>query len=514
MASQTPNSPAPKIVKKDGAEKKGNRNTFVYVGTIIILIITVVAFVFVPSTGGGSAGKNMEFGSYDGKTIAYTQNSYFAKQVELVNNAAKQQGLNDQNYQLFAYQVWRQAFERTVAHIAILDAVDKAGAHVSESFLDSKMLENEAFQDNGQFSARVYRDTPMSTKISIRDGLREDGLSSIYTNDVMSVSPSSKEVAFIKDMAKDTRTIEYAVLPLSSYPDTEVMAWAQANSGLFRRVKLSRFTAVKEADATKYLKQIRGGAAFEETAKAHSTDSYADKGGAMGLHYFYEVQADFANKADAEKLATLKAGEYSTVLKTLAGSWVFYKADDSAFPAELTDPTVLKDARDYMLRFERGKVEDWVTAQAASISNAGAGFDQACKKASLAVATAGPFPLNYGDIDFSAYGQRIPLLRRVNTQATAELAQASTSDAFLTAAFSLAPGSVSKPLVLGDSVIVMKIKEASAATDEEVASISLYYPYFYQQKTSNELSDVFLKSPLLKDNFMTVFFKYFAPKQS
>lgn len=519
MASQTPNNNAPKIVKKEGAEgsKKGGRNnTFVYIGTIIILIITVVAFVFVPSTGGGASNSGLHFGSYDGKSIDYTQGSYFAKMVQKYNDAMKQQGVNEQNYQLFAYQVYRQAFESTVAHVAIIDSVKKAGFRVTDSYLDSKMAENAAFQENGKFSPRIYRETSMSSKIAIRDELREDLYTSEYTDDIYSLAPSTKEIAFVKEMAKNTRSIEYALLPLSNYPDSEVSAWASSNGDLFRRLKLSRISLAKQADAEKFLKEVKSDAkSFEDVAKANSTDSYASEGGAMGLRYFYEIKGDLEKKEDAEKLAALKQGEYSPVFKTLSGSYVFYRADAALIQADLADAAILKDARNYMLRYERGKLEDWVMAQGTTLSNApAASFVAEAKKLSLPTASAGPFPLNYGDIDFAAYGQRIPLMQKVNASSAPELATASTSEPFLTAVFSLAPGSVSKPMVLGDAVIVFRVKEAGAASDEEVSSLSLYYPYFYQQKTSAELSEIFLKSPLLKDNFMTVFFKYFQPKQS
>jgi hypothetical protein len=167
-----------------------------------------------------------------------------------------------------------------------------------------------------------------------------------------------------------------------------------------------------------------------------------------------------------------------------------------------------------MLRFDRGILEDWASSQAATLSSTpAADFEKACKAAGLEVKESGPFPLNFGDIDFVAYGQRIPLMRKIDSATAPELVGASGNEAFLTAVFSLAPGSVSKPIVLGDNIVVVKVKEAGSASDEDVASLPLYYPYFFQQKTSYEMSDIFLKSPLLKDNFMNVFFKYFMPKQ-
>lgn len=520
MASQTPSTPQNKPVKKDSeTSRKGNKSTFQYIGIIVILVITVVAFVFVPSTAGGSSSTNMQFGSFDGQAITYTQNTnnYFAKQVQNYNEAMKQQGLNDQNYQFFAYQVWRQAFESTVTHVAMIDTVKKAGFGLSETFLDDKMAENAAFQENGKFSPRLYRETTMSAKLAVRDSIREDSYISQYTDDIYALKPSSKEIAFIKDIAKDLRTVEYAAVPLANYPDSEVSAWANNNGKLFRRLKLSRITlTTSEADAQKLLKQIKGDTlAFDEAAKSHSTDTYASQGGSMGLRYVYDIQSELDKKDDVEALAALKAGEVSAIYKTTTGSWAFFKAESAAIQADLADPAVLRDVRSYMLRSERGKLEDWAMAEAKLISTApAADFEALCKKKSLATASVGPFPLNYGDVDFAAYGQRIPLFKQVNTGSDPLLEQVSTNEAFLTAAFSLAPGSVSQPFVLGNSVLVIKVKEQSTATEDELATLSLYYPYFFQQKTTAEINELFLKSPLLKDNFSTMFFKYVMPKQS
>lgn len=513
MASQTPNSSAEQPVKKgskDKEPKRGIKNPFVYIGTIIILVITVVAFVFVPSVGGGSAaGQGLNFGSYAGQSITYAQGNYFAKQVSAVNDALRQQGLSEQNYQLYAYQVWRQAFERTVTHLGIIDSVRSAGGRVTDARLDERMAEDATFQENGKFSAKVYRETPLSEKLALRDSLKEDSLTQLYVEDIYSLQPSSAEVSFVKDMAKNVRSIDYAVFQLSSFPDSEVQSWLSANLPTFRRLKLSRIVTAKEADAQRLQKAVKAGSLnFEETAKKNSSDSFADKGGSMGSPYFYAVAADLGKKEDAEKIASLKKGEYSPVFKTVSGSYAFYRADDAAMAADPADPTLLSDARAYLMSSERGKVEDWALGQAKAFAASATGdFASACRKAGLAPKSAGPFPINYGDLTFSAYGQMIPLFGRMD--AAEELAAASSDEAFISAVFSAAPGTVSAPLVLGENVVVFKVKDASSAPDSDTAALALYYPYFYQQKVTGEIGDLFLKSPKLKDNFMKVFFKTF-----
>ena len=99
MASQT-NKPADNVEKKSEIAqkpKRGIKNPFVYGGTIVILIITIVAFVFIPSFGGSlTGGSNAPtFGSWDGKSITYTPSSYFASQIQQINDYLRQQGVSE-----------------------------------------------------------------------------------------------------------------------------------------------------------------------------------------------------------------------------------------------------------------------------------------------------------------------------------------------------------------------------------------------------------------------------------
>jgi peptidyl-prolyl cis-trans isomerase D len=516
MASQTPKAPA----KNEPREtKRGIKNPGIYAGTIVVLVIVVIAFVFMPMGGSGSSaisgsGRSLDFGSYAGRPIQYSQGSYMALQVRDLNDRMRQQGLNEENYQLFAYQVYRGAFERTLLRMAAIDAVKKAGGSVTEDWIDTKVAESPAFQENGKFAAQRYHDATLAEKLRARDQIRDDTLYQTYFGDLMSVTPSSKEIAFIKEMAKETRTVQYATYPLANFPDSEVAAWGKTHADLFRSLALSRVTLTSsEADAKKLLQNIADKkTTFEEAAKASSKDAYAQKGGAEGPKYFNELAKELVGKDDAAKLVALKTGELSPVFKTTAGAWAFFRADAEAVPADLSQAVVLASVRDYMNRNERGVIEDWAIAKSKELTAAGgAGFEAAAKKAGIAVRSAGPFPLNFGDISVSIYGQSTPLFKGVAPAGNPDLSGASTSEKFLTAAFSTAPNAVAEPLILGDNALVLKVKEAGSAKDSETGAISFYYPYFFQSRVSTEVRDLFMKSPQLRDNFGNIFFKYFQP---
>jgi hypothetical protein len=516
MASQTPKAPQ----KFDNREvKRGLKNPGIYAGSIIVLVIVIVTFVFMPiGTGASSSvignGRALRFGTYAGQPIEYSQGSYMAAQVRDLNDRLTQQGLTQENYQLFAYQVYRGAFERSVVRTAAINEVKRSGGSVTEDWLDGKVAENPAYQENGAFSAELYAAATLAEKLRVRDEIRDDTLYQTYFTDVLGVAPSSKEIDFVKGMAKETRTIEYAAFSLSDYPDAEIATWGKAHADLFRSLDLSRITiASSEADAKKLLKNITDKkTTFEDAAKASSKDSYAQKGGAEGPMAYHELSKELSGKDDGAKLLALKTGDLSTVFKTTAGTWVFFKANAAVSEADFSQATVLAAVREYMNGNERGVIEDWSIARAKALTSAGnAGFEAAAKKAGAAVKTLGPFPINYGSVSVSLYGQTMPIFKAVVPEGSTELAGAASNEKFLTTVFSQAPGSVADPLVLGDYVIVVKVKEAGAAKDDDLSGIGYYYPYFAQTKAQDEVRDLFVNSPELKDDFSSIFFKYFQP---
>lgn len=516
MATQTA-KPSPERPTRKDEPKKGIKNPVIYAGAVVLTVFVIVAFVFVPSGSVFEGGSTLEFGRWNGKPITYAPGNYLANQVQDINDTLRSQGLSEESFQFFAYQVWRGAFERSVVREAVLSSVRDAGGLVTAAWLDERMAELPEFSENGKFSTRKWREASAQRKAELRSSLRDDMLAQYYYQDLFAQAPSSKEVEFVKAMAKETRSVEYVVFPLSSYPDAEVLAWTKDNTALFRKAKLSRITlGADEKEAKDLIGRIQSDAvSFVEAAKANSKDSWADQGGDLGYRFFNDLVADLEKKEDAEAVFALEKGKLSAPLKTSGGSWAFFRMEESVLQADLADPGILAAARSYMERSERGKIEDWTMAKAKDFAAGAAGdFPKAAKAAGLEISSVGPFPLNYGDLSITAYGQTAPLFRSLNDGTKSELATASTNERFLTQVFSLAPGALSEPVLLKEEVMVLRVKEVGSALDEDLSSISLYYPFLFQQRLEGDLRDVFMKSPKLKDNFMDTYFKYFSPKQS
>ncbi|MHB0897364.1 MAG: SurA N-terminal domain-containing protein [Spirochaetales bacterium] len=517
MASQinNPDNADGKKVEKKAPSKRGVKNPFLYGGTIVILIITVIAFVFIPSVGGGlgSSSSAPKFGSWSGKPITYTPGSYFANQVAQINDYLKQQGLSEQNFQLYAYQVWRMAFQSTAIRIGIMDAVQKSGFKVTDKGLDEAMAENAAFQQDGKFSIEKYNAMSMSARLSLRSSTKEDLLVRRYYEDLYTIAPSTAEIDFVASMTKPQREISYAFIPLANFPAEEVVAWGNKNADLFRSLGVSRITVTSsESDAKKILQQVKENKlSFEDAAKSQSKDAYADKGGDAGNVLYYVFAEGFLAKDDAAKVAALKKGEISDVYKIADKAWAFFKVNTELSAPDFAKQATLDEVKAYLNDKERGTLESWAIAKANTVvgSADGAQFASAAKKAGLAVKSAGPFIINIGNPTFYAYNQQIPLMQTPFANSDPDLQAAEQDEAFMTELFSLPKGKVSKPLVVGNNVMIFSVTGDKEATADDTAMVKFAYPYFHQQTIDTQTRNTFLKSKQLKDEFNTTFFKIF-----
>jgi parvulin-like peptidyl-prolyl isomerase len=484
----------------------------IYVGTVIVLIIVVFAFVLAGpggpmSRGGGQGGPgNIVFGSYMGKDIAYYQGSYFAQERDRIANQMR--GNTSQNTLAVAQSVWYQAFINTAEHIAILTQAEQAGVRISEDAVDKALLAYPAYlDDNGRFSETRYSATSTSDRATTRKLTRESLESNVFVTDIITgVKTGTKEADFIKNMVKPERSFTFVTWPFSGFPTEEIRKYGEANKSRFMKIKVSRILVkASESQATEIRKKIAEKiSTFEELAKTYSKDGYADKGGDMGWRYAYDLEADFEAKDVAQKVLSLKAGELSDVLKGTFG-WMIYRCDSDATEPDFSNPSTLDDVKTYLTKYEKGKIEDYYNERAAQLSRRSAevGFDQAAREAGQKPVQTEAFPLNLGNV-FSF----VPL-RAIPDSATPT--NAVYSEDFFLRAFSLGKDQVSAPVVLDDQVIVMKLTGEKQLPDTTVNLLDSWIGYVANQSVQSDLAEVLMTPDKLKDNFAAAFSQNVMP---
>lgn len=491
--------------KQHGKEQAGKSrmNPWMYVFSVAILIIIVVTFVGGPLASGAGGGGSISFGSYDGEEISYVPGNYLSRQRDAIAEQVNDSG-NNTNLEWIAYQVWRSAFQNTVVHTAILKNAERSGVTIPDERIDQALTNYGGYQENGSFSAERYRETPNAEKASIRKFYREDLIHSQYLNDIIyGVKSSSAAEDFIRQMATPERSFQYLSIGYDAFPEEMVWNYAESNTELFRSINLSRITINSSEEAAQGLQQQLAGDAtlFEELARTQSKDAYTEAGGYIGWQYFYSLSSELDSADQAESIFALGAGEVSPVIETPFG-WVIYKANEAVREVSRENDEDLATVRQYMTRFERGTIEDYLISEADALrAELGESSFANADAARWSYGETASFPLNYGNIE---------ILKPVqDASGSGALSNAAFNETLLTALFGLNANEVSEALVLDDKVFLFRLNEIVEADESVTETVGLYFAYMGQQYLQADLQAAILGSDKLENNFDAVFTKYF-----
>lgn len=479
-------------------------NPLIFIGTFVVLVIVIVAFVFVPamvpSTGG--LGVDLSFGSYNKIPITYVPGNYFSQIRETL--ARDQDPAQGQSF-VQNYEVWRRAFDETVVHTAILDEMKQAGYMAPPDAVDRKMTQLPRFQENGVFSMALYRALDKQSRMALWRQVQESIIEGYYREDITKPRISSKEASFISAIGSPQRTFALASFSLQNYPETEINAYALAHPELFQVTHLSQITITNsEREAQQVRASIQEGTTtFEDAARTHSQDAYAEKGGDMGMRMSYEF-SDVPEGTERNALMKLVKGDLSPLIKVTTG-WAFYRAEEEPRQADTSDAGLLEKIRIYIMTYERGQVEDFFLSQADTFIEEvkALGFDEALNQRGLKKQNFGPLPLNYGGT---------PLFNSLTNAGVPEIAQANTNENFWQTAFSTPLLTPSKSFVVDNNVVVLYPLEETQADETNTAYMeTAYTSYLLSYFMEENIRMYFLNSKKFEDHFWDVYTKYFQP---
>lgn len=492
-----------------GGTVRHKKNIGVMIGTILILAITIVAFILVPAmTQSSNSGKNMIFGSYGKSKIQYAAGNYFARQVEYINNMYRDNETLSDNLEYKRQLVWQTAFNQTVIQKAIEEELANSGVVITDKQIDRAIVERGPFQVDGIFSEDAYKNASTQTKFDLRNRFYEELLREQYTNDVMyGTYRNDGLLDFITNMGSEEKSFNYAIFNIDSIDDSFFKNYGVANVEKFTKASLNRITikASKDAADKMHSRITTGEISFKDAAIAESKDGYAADGGNAGELYFYELSDDVENEDFARKIFTLKDREISEVIETSYG-WVIYQMIDNPVLPDTTSEDLINDIKIYMSRNEKGLIEDNLVAKGREFSgrlNGSSDFLGTASALNIENGTSGYFAINYGN------NRMLPSSITSATEQNAAFSSAAYDELFLERLFSLKnKGDVSDPLILGSNIIVAQLvgTQESTVIPEEYKS---YYKYQVESEVAGymqtDLQNLVMNSPEFKNQFYTTF---------
>ncbi|MDR0473492.1 MAG: peptidylprolyl isomerase [Treponema sp.] len=504
MASKGKKAPVNEESSWAEFKRKFKANPFISIGTIVVLVIVVVAFVLVPAivpNTGRSA--DLVFGVYDNVPIAYVPGNYFAQTYEMLNQYYRNMGGDNYN-QYMDYQVWYEAYQRAAIRVATLQEMKRAQYLAPEKMVNREVA--KLYQENGRFSPTLYKQRDSNARLAQWRQTQEDiALRHFYT-DVLSTIRPAAEAEFIGKMASPRRSFDMTYFRIEDYPDSEIAAYGEEHSSLFRQVHLSMITInTGEREARKILNSIKDETnTFEDAARLQSQDEYAERGGDMGIKLAHELALEIPDEATCEKIVALKKGEYSDVIKHGKG-WAFFRAEEDVQAPDFVDEASLGRVRSHIQDFERGRMEDWARAQAddfiALVDEKG--FDAVIEQKGLTKRSFGPIPLNYGDVD---------LFDTLSAVSVSELYGAGSDETFWKNAFSTKVNTPSQPFSNGSYILVLYPTSEVEAEESSIESIQSTYSSSWLDYTNEQsLRTYFFNNGKMEDRFTETFMRYFMP---
>jgi parvulin-like peptidyl-prolyl isomerase len=478
---------------------------FLFIGTFIVLIIIIVAFVLVPAIvpeASRRANVDLTFGYYEKVPISYVPGNYFAQYYEMI--ARYNQNNDSENFNSMGYQIWREAYEAAAVHTAILQEMKNSGYAAPVKKVDRDVAALPQFQENGRFSPALYKRMDNNARLTLWRQVQEEIAEKKFSSDVTGLLKSEAEAEFFGKMEALQRNFKVTLFNIDAYPDEEYEAYARDHSDLFRNVKLSIVTVGSgEREARQILETIKNGeTTFEDAARAHSKDPYADRGGDMGMKMIHELSLDIPEEDAREAVISIAKGDFSDVIKTASG-WAFFRCEEAVQDADLTDPAVMDKVKSYLRNFERGRMEDWTIAKANEFVTLAKerGFDDALSIKALQSNSFGPVPINYGNFE---------LFTTLPVQSVPGLSGTAENENFWKTAFSTPVGSPSEPIVQGNNVMVLFPVDEIEADPSGQEAVASKYSAWLNDILIQSMRKSFLNSPKLEDKFIDVYLRYFV----
>ena len=503
----------------------GFKKNTLAIGSIIILIFSIIAFVFVPAAGGqwGSNTKTM-LGKWKNKQLDYTADGLFFQEYRKLHYSAETRGYlrsdNKVQQEFVERQIMHAAFNASMIQLAAQEEALNAGFYLPDKNINKALIPYYT-DSTGAYSEKLYTQTSEQQRLANRrqviDYLTaqrciEDNFGT-YDN-IFGLKTSSAEIAFVQKMAEKERIFKYVVFEESQFPQEKIRAYGEEHTDLFAEHNLLMLTFNSQEDANKTAQALqKDEITFEDAVVTNSTKLGTDSTGKLLSPYRTTVNRTFPESKDLDTVLKLDVDEVSPVVKTSSG-YAIVKCTAPVTAADFTLPETQDRVLSYMKSNERGIIEDYLEQKAKTFIEAAkiGGFSQEASVNDLVVQTSNPITLNYGNA---------AMLPQISYQSDTFFSAGIRNETFFKKAFALKQGEISEPILLGSNVLVLQLEEEKAGSEETKNNIAnsyrqfasfWYYEYPFAMFAHQQLSwgqqtfiDFVLNSKNFTDNSNAVF---------
>lgn len=483
-----------------------------FVGAVIVLLLAVAIFVFIP-TAGGAAARAISFGEWDGTPVEFAQDSYFLRQAQALE--AQYQSMGGQASDTSRYFIMRQAYQYAILRLAVLDELKAASYAPTDREINRALIAQYYTDESGRPSDALYNNTQEAVRMARRRIVSEELAASRYMydclgdpNGMFGLKASAREGAFLSAMRYPERSFHYVAFTEADYPESEVVRFGEENADLFASLNLSMITVDEQGEAERIRAMIASGeSSFEDAVAASSTRRRTDASGKILNNMRKDINALFPDAADLDAVLGLGEGELSAPVRS-GSFYAIVRRDGAETPPDFSSSETVDQVRRYMEINERGTIEDYIMTMADDFSKdaARAGFDAAAEEYGRVRMETNSFSLNFGGF---------ALLPALADNSDAVLAGASRSEEFFREAFSLEEGEVSRPIALGSSAVVLSPSEEGArgepdgGGDGEDAPLMQEISYYSADWAFSSIMEMFFASDKFRDNFDATYMRYF-----
>ena len=503
----------------------GFKKNTLAIGSIIILVFSIIAFVFVPAAGGqwGSNTKTM-LGKWKNKQLDYTADGLFFQEYRKLHYSAETRGYlrsdNKVQQEFVERQIMHAAFNASMIQLAAQEEALNAGFYLPDKNINKALIPYYT-DSTGAYSEKLYTQTSEQQRLANRrqviDYLTaqrciEDNFGT-YDN-IFGLKTSSAEIAFVQKMAEKERIFKYVVFEESQFPQEKIRAYGEEHTDLFAEHNLLMLTFNSQEDANKTAQALqKDEITFEDAVVTNSTKLGTDSTGKLLSSYRTTVNRTFPESKDLDTVLKLDVDEVSPVVKTSSG-YAIVKCTAPVTAADFTLPETQDRVLSYMKSNERGIIEDYLEQKAKTFIETAkiGGFLQEASVNDLVVQTSNPITLNYGNA---------AMLPQISYQSDTFFSAGIRNETFFKKAFALKQGEISEPVLLDSNVLVLQLEEEKAGSEETKNNIAnsyrqfasfWYYEYPFAMFAHQQLSwgqqtfiDFVLNSKNFTDNFNAVF---------